>query len=775
MFWGILTTDVDYTRPATREETAEYTFNALGQYFNPNDPSAVRFVTWDTNRQQYHPLEIPSQQNIFLRVYNQGPVWLDVVGARDAFGRPGREWTIGADLIGIYIDTPSHVFTADTSNSAMASALTRYSIATPTSFEEVIVIEEENITRRVTRLTDRSRSFVNGLRLMPGIMNTDYIADKTGNGVLVEVFSTGRRVITDVVAIRTEIARVETINTAGEWVRLEVLTRLSDQDKGQVRVISNFQHPLVMPNGDEIDVPVSDLARVDRVDNAVAYDILAGLEIDDLVLMRPSWDVDEREWVVEEVAIPEIVTGPVTSRLGSGTGRGTVTVGGTQYAPAFSRDMDNEKPKPAVPPQAPVDDDRYGESGTVMAIRPSAHESILVLDEFGYVAAIKDGEPPEPVAVLVVEHFFVTVDGRMRPMATVVMPNGEVVDVRVRDHDSGLGVRRIISTDGGIFSFHTEANTGQHSPVPNIADIIAADGSVIPLRPGAEINRNDLRLTSTLTSLLPTHQQYRNAFASDVTFIYWTRDVNREISFSVRTGVHTVTLPQSPFESWAVITGDNQRVTTVFIQDVSVFEDTAIVYFRSGDIIVDQRWVDGTLWTWYEAWSDGVPVTGGIPMFARPHADTFYTPSERSDGRFARVPDNSAISLDPEDHGITGSVEDDRIGRVRDTDNRILTEEVVRPAQRELPGVIHFGGARNLEVIFDRDTRIVDLRRDVENRTHQISESLGGLNAALDPVTSPFTSLTLSVVFTASNANLDSGFGRATVIYIVDSDPDGRN
>ena len=212
---------------------------------------------------------ITSKDSIAEKVYK-----MVKVVKNDEFGRPGlRTWDLDGETISsVLTSSPTLVYTAKVSKSAMGTNLTTYNMTS------VIPV-------------------VNG-RKVAAVSNTDGIADLTSNGTIVEIYTNGSRRITDIVVIRTDYAYVSAINAARKTIALTT---------------------------DSATVVAAAYTVTDEDD---VYDDVKDLKVNDTVIVTPLWD-GKTAYDVFAVAFATEVEGNVTFRNGT---TGALTVGGTVYA-----------------------------------------------------------------------------------------------------------------------------------------------------------------------------------------------------------------------------------------------------------------------------------------------------------------------------------------------------------------------------------------------------------------------------------------------------------
>jgi len=302
MHWRVLAGvgDIDFTAPATREQVMRYAFNAMN---TAEDPVALCFVNWSTDRNAYVPVQLldGTHATIHGRIFRPAPVNLLRSGDDDSFGRPVTRFTLRGVLIGNY-DSPNFVeFTSHTSGAAVLSAIDHLIVpATVSSF-----VNGTNNSSIISSAVPIPRATVGAS-----------ISSLTGNGTHVQVyFNPNTNVITRVTTIRTDISEVTRINAAAREVTVAVRT---PQGADGINTAAF---------GSATSLVIGALHSL--------YNDVSGLELGAPVLVSPAF-VNEA-WTVGAVAFPEEVTGVLTSSatmVNFGGATGSLTVDGTVYSRA---------------------------------------------------------------------------------------------------------------------------------------------------------------------------------------------------------------------------------------------------------------------------------------------------------------------------------------------------------------------------------------------------------------------------------------------------------
>jgi len=577
MFWGVLNTNVDYTKPATRQETAQYAFRALGV------DTQLRYVSWDTNRGDYSPQELPATVSIFNRVYQPTFVGLAHRTVRDDFGRPGREWSLLADEIGTYIRNPALTFTARTTRAAMETALDRYTLL-------------QNVFNAAgTEVTTWNRfDTICGALIDSVFHTTNNIADATGNGIVVEIYANALREVSHIAVIRTDIVTVTAKNTAAKTVTLARKAG-SNADAG----ISGLTPPM-LPFGGAINFVIGETGV-----NKDFYAEVKDLDLNTPILMSPIYKVLDDEWVVGALAYPTTAKGVITSSTAT-----TLNIGTTQYARAAIRSNDG---------------------ANAVAGRD---EATLFLDEYGYVVDVTWVAPPARNFIMIIRAYYaVNDDGEQMPMLFGLLPNGD--EIRLRTPGADL----VAYTDGARLYRIEPRNTDGSYPVTLVNSNQDTPNQVTWIE-----GLNTLWTTATVR--FGTQNAGAGLpFASDVKFFYFPTGQNGV--YSVVNGMHRTTIPTNGYamvENRGTTASPRWVITAVYSPESSPApSDPARMFYIATTTSVDRLLVNNDPIPVYRAYRNGVMEKtiadqNGIATRDTVAATGFYNFTERTDDTYRVAP-----------------------------------------------------------------------------------------------------------------------------------------
>jgi hypothetical protein len=365
---GVLTLDIDNTRPATREETAQYAFNAL----------TIRYVNWDVNRGNY---QLQSDgRNVLERVHAGLPSQLARTTTFDSFGRPQTRWTLRGEQIGVYAIAPTFTFTSSRTAAEVTAARGAHGYPTATTDPATVtsILNGENISNSHQFSTDA------------------LLSAATGNGVLVQVYSNVDRVIYRVVVTRTDVYHVSAINTGARTV---TLTRMD----GSNAIRTDAASPA--PNNSFLAPSTFTVGETGGL--SAFYGAVSNLAVGARVLLTPRWTpgagTDPAAFTIGEITQPTAVTGVISVATGA-----ALTVGGTEYS------------------RAAVQTTAARETGAATG------DTTILLDTHGFVVDTSRAAAPARNYLIVTRSFFnISASGELLPMATGYLTDGTEITVQM--------------------------------------------------------------------------------------------------------------------------------------------------------------------------------------------------------------------------------------------------------------------------------------------------------------------------------------------------------
>jgi len=729
MTLGILTIeDINFQDNANREQIARYAFNALN---HEDEAHLLRYVDWSADISNYVPSEM-AFRSIFTRIHENAviPLTYDITGVRDELGRPSIEWMIGDEVIGVYARKIALLFTADTNLTDTTRALRGYSMSSPTSiYMNGVRAGASGMPTAPHPSRNNTGNFTaNQIDLAASVSSL------TENGYRVEIYTVPyTRTITDIVVVRTFLGEVVNINPATRQIVFE-----NKSGDASLSTTTSF--------GTQEQFRVNDIDQEDLYAAIMALD----LSVRDRVVVTAAWDVGAASFLVVEVVVPQTVVGPIASIVNSPR---ALTVGGTSYRQSMARHDD------------------------VSTATTTQGDATLYLDPYGFVIDVKGGGIIDPVLLMVTD-VFSRVDittGRSSPMVAGVLPNGEVIEVRVTTASASLantpGIYWVSNVAGGVYTLSTPPTYAQGG-IRTTASPFNSDGGT------ATATRSDLiainamsRMSATAMSLFayasPGVGHYNAGalnngteipqegvfFATDVKFFYY--DIrNEELTYTVREGLHTTpaNTTNAGLRNWAVIEWRNGQpmVTAVYLQTLG--EDASGLVFVNS-LNRTELQPNGDRWSYMNVYRDGVLEV--IPFFPRPANDKmFYNIVQLSSGAYA--------SRDPL---TTYGAEITALG----THPRLFKGNLASPTA--LTGVAPDLANADLNIVYHATTGlinitnalVIDLRPAAERSPiggYPITESGRGIIVALQE------NKTLELaIFYANNTR------QASVIYITDATP----
>jgi len=588
MTLGILTVeDINFQDNANREQIARYAFNALN---HEDEAHLLRYVDWSADISNYTISHL-AFKSIFTRIHENAviPLTFENEAIRDDLGRPSIEWMIGDEVIGVYARKLALLYTSFQNATDMTRNLRGYTLASPSS----VYINGTNNASLTSIPTLTSGNF------------ETVIANLTENGYRVEIYTRPfTRVITDVIVVRTFLGEVMNINPAARQFVFENVSSPASLSETTFGVNSR--------------ITLRDIDQEDLYAAVVNLD----LKVRDRVVVTAAWDGTQVK--VVEVVVPDTVVGPIAGQAAttSWPGARALTVGGNTYRLSMAHHVD------------------------VWATGTTANAATLLLDAYGFVIDIKDGSVAD-TPVLMVLDFFHQIDlttGRSAPMARGVLPNGEVVEVRVRQHMSpaDAGIYAVTDISGGIYTLAA----APLSTVSSLAPTTATNSNLIRLLDTATMTSATMSLSTTFM-MDAVHDPLHGGtfFATDVKFFYYHIDTNsRELTYTVREGLHT-TPNNNNGASYAVIeykvAQQQNLVTAVYLR---TFDEDAsgLVFVNTPNRV--ERQSDGTDWTYMNVYRDGVLEV--IPFQNRPTSGQFHNIVRLSTGAYQSAVQFNANAVD---------------------------------------------------------------------------------------------------------------------------------
>ena len=494
MAFGILDTDVDYSAPATREQTAKYAFNGLIYSEDKivatvseimivpgSAPTAsatsllgpVYYTTYSTPTganaavsSAYSAAAFGTDYDYRSLTYTQttlvGSVSENVYGMRpqegavDEFGRPGfREWIYrGRPIIGAYTMEPTLVYNAFVAPPVMVTNLSSYRFVTGGAKVTVNGVEAAKVT------------------------TAGGVQAYTGNGTRVEIYANENAQITDIVVVKTDYVRVTAVSTSQKSVTFT-------------------------PRNAS---PVAPTYTVSESANIDLYNLVKDMRVNDIALIVPVWDgaTGPVNYIANSVAFPTTTpAGTFTARNGTAN---TVTLGGQVYGVSVALN-------------------------SAVTLTADGTERVFTLDSYGYVIDIDRGTAGINF-IFVTNYYFTLGDGNvMVPMVSGLGTNGETLTLPCTASAS--------PSAGNLYSV-SGPTAGRYGLTPVTGGTSLSGG---PPPTGYVALTSAEAILTTNTGLTSANSGQTNSFAPDVKFFY--RNANN--TFTVRNGVQNVTIPASSY------------------------------------------------------------------------------------------------------------------------------------------------------------------------------------------------------------------------------------
>ena len=204
-------------------------------------------------------------------------------GTADAFGRPSVEWKLKSTVVGTYAGSATFTYTTDCTTGSAKTDLTK-------------ALKGYDFSK-LTKDSVYTNGKAEGASGVSAINSADELAAKTGNGVLVEVYTNDNKEVTDVAIITQSIYQITKIDTKNKQVSL------TEKTAGAIGT-----------------------AAVVDEDNS-NYAALSNMKVDDYVLVTAAYDTTAGKYVVETAVAPTTVTGKVSKVVKDES----VTVDGATY------------------------------------------------------------------------------------------------------------------------------------------------------------------------------------------------------------------------------------------------------------------------------------------------------------------------------------------------------------------------------------------------------------------------------------------------------------
>ena len=597
----ILEGDKNFSAPASRDETAQYAFKALTDVHmvdlsadRTNYIPQVRRAPDPYNIGQFIDAPVAIMDNVYPQLeaqrstpgyytYSGGvTTWHTGDTVADVFGRPSTRWVYAGVEIGLY---PFKAIASFSANLGPTTEARRNAVLSAVgsgyAFSDDIMVYlngNENADTMASRTLseDKGTAPTFDYSVYKDIKsgNRNNIAETIGalaeNGLLVELFisypDTAYARIDVVTVTQTDLYQVTAINTTARQVTLQASSPL----------------PIRWSKGNPVVIRASD--------NEDLYNAVKDCAVDDYVLLTMGWDA---QYVPADLYVPENVTGVirtnaiVAGRVANVTFAGT----GTRYNLAYRNGA-----------MADLGFVNAG-SDTGIAYPPAngTDESILFLDQFGYVAAMKAAAPPrtEYVYVLQSDLYITASNGVSYPGFRGVLANGEEVFARMTNNPTSVNNDLYTyKINGGVYTLD--------NPSPGTYTGLTPAGATSTMAidlDGGLVESTQLRLVDTAQNGF----NYNNLYARDVKFIY-VEFTPPPVKFTVREGVQKIGTAMVS-GSYAVIEkrGPEFVVTAVFIKNQApVSADPSSIMFIHGP---GERGtiggIDGKQYTSYRAFLPG--------------------------------------------------------------------------------------------------------------------------------------------------------------------------
>jgi len=240
---GILTTGVNYTRPATREETAVYAFNGL--LFSPSGKSSemiyaiVRFeletkdgITYMVPVYDWIPVSVIAKDSIASTVY---PTLKKTENDFDDLGRPSRIWVFGkpAKPISVAAAAPAAVIEGNVTQGALFTA-TSVGANSAGEVPATVNMKDKQITATLTSLRNGTGNANGDIYKAADTANNPPNGGSTGRGNITEIYIVDNKPIAVVIVPSfAKIANIES-KAAGSGVGARTVYTIDAKNTGEI-------------------------------------------------------------------------------------------------------------------------------------------------------------------------------------------------------------------------------------------------------------------------------------------------------------------------------------------------------------------------------------------------------------------------------------------------------------------------------------------------------------------------------------------------------------
>ncbi|QNL44343.1 S-layer homology domain-containing protein [Oscillibacter hominis] len=561
----------------TREEACLYALNMLKATEVTYDGTTVSVNTGDAQvtvgSQKAYKVENlgDSDGNIKKDKYMQfaeehfGALKLTSTAASDDFGRPANSWSYRNVTFGTYGKQPTFSYTAAASGSTDSAKVKNMGLSDYT-VNDALTGDGDNAGLQM-KVTVNGKTTTDTYASNTAALTA--IAKLTGNGTKVEIYTDEDTadLITAVVVVKTEIAKIDRISTSAKTVTL----------------VSKATDP-------------TSLVKVDE-DNAY-YKSLSGMKAGDYVLVVPVLNDDGKYEVYSAVAATSDKGALSRVAYNSSSVVNGVTVNGTAY-----------KLSATAAPIKTDEEDIKGAFGGLNSSSINANKDCVVyLDSYGYAIYIDDVSASTNL-ILVADVYQTLVDGKMVNMVQGYDMSGNAISLNAGTTDQGAKAQTVMiyTTDGA-------PNIAEYKLTTEGIKDTSKDTYVIDST--AAIASSDVRFGGVL-------------YASDVQFIYVTEKTDGTIEkVTVKDGVQKVSSDKT--QKIAVVdgSGSTDKVTTVIVLAEDVDAVGASVAYVSA--ITGSTKLDGKTATIYTLYIDGEKVEGVISTNGV-SKNTFVTYTDKGD------------------------------------------------------------------------------------------------------------------------------------------------
>ena len=440
--------------------------------------------------------------------------------ATDNLMRLSNQWTYQGAVVGKYPRSANVTFTASTKEAAVKTALSGLTWGTATLY-------------------------INGSEQTATVSSNAALADLTGNGIAVEVYTTtsSSAVINRVVVVNTVLAKVSAVNTS----------------KGEITVKSIISNGTFGATGSQISLTTTE-----------GYGTFAK---NDYVVVTAYNNADHKALLASDYSVDSIIA--ATKVEGNATAKSTadktVTVGGTAYKQAANVDASNMVGDIAV---------------------STSKSATLYTDSYGYFMQAT-GASEDDVNVMMVQSKYQALNSDNELVCMVKGTNsaGTSVSVQVEDQAASDAVAKgdvvkYAKTTGHDYYDLTSAMDSSAGTGSNLAgDIYFVDGSAV----------DGTTNFGTSASKIPGTSHY---FDSDVVFVFGNSDTNPSVYVAVKK------VPVST--DYVYVLNSDGDVTVVFVNSAnsnsaSASSDVVFVNGASTGTSTD----NSTTYYAYNAYVDG--------------------------------------------------------------------------------------------------------------------------------------------------------------------------